>query len=57
MSATDSVMYSLERNWEMVQAAISGLDEKALMQVCSRLKACGGKITRLSKSVAISDDI
>ncbi|MFQ5934715.1 MAG: DinB family protein [Dehalococcoidia bacterium] len=30
MSATDSVMYSLERNWEMVEAATSGLDEDAL---------------------------
>ena len=26
MAATDSIMYSLERNWEMVKAAISDLD-------------------------------
>ena len=30
MSATDSVMYSLERNWEMVETASSGLDKEAL---------------------------
>ena len=26
MAATDSIMYSLERNWEMVEAAIADLD-------------------------------
>ena len=30
MSATDSVTYSLERNWEMVEAATNGLDDEAL---------------------------
>ena len=30
MAATDSIMYSLERNWEMVEAAIAGLDEEVL---------------------------
>ena len=30
MSATDSVTYTLERNWEMVEAATSGLDDEAL---------------------------
>ena len=32
MRATDSVMYSLDRNWEMVEDAIIGLDEKALVR-------------------------
>ena len=30
MAATDSIMYSLERNWEMVEAAISDLDDETL---------------------------
>ena len=30
MAATDSVMYSLERNWEMVEAAISDLDYETM---------------------------
>ena len=30
MAATDSIMYSLERNWEMVEAAISDLDYETL---------------------------
>ncbi len=30
MAATDSVMYSLERNWEMVEKAISDLDDEAM---------------------------
>ena len=30
MGAADSVMYSLERNWEMVEAATNGLDEATL---------------------------
>ena len=30
MAATDSVMYSLERNWEMVEAAISDLDDETM---------------------------
>ena len=30
MAATDSIMDSLERNWEMVEAAISGLDYETL---------------------------
>ena len=30
MSATDSVTYTLERNWEMVEAATGGLDDEAL---------------------------
>ena len=30
MAATDSVMYSLEWNWEMVEAAISDLDYETM---------------------------
>ena len=30
MAATDSVMYSLERNWEMVEKAISDLDYETM---------------------------
>ena len=30
MAATDSIIYSLERNWEMVEAAIVDLDEEVL---------------------------
>lgn len=30
MAATDPIMYSLERNWEMVEAAISDLDYETL---------------------------
>ena len=30
MAATDSVMYSLDRNWEMVEGAVAGLDEEML---------------------------
>ena len=30
MAATDSVMYSLERNWEMVEAAIAELDYETM---------------------------
>ncbi len=30
MAATDSIMYSLERNWEMVEAAISELDYETM---------------------------
>ena len=30
MAATDSIMYSLERNWEMVESAISDLDYDTL---------------------------
>ena len=30
MAATDSIMYSLERNWEMIEAAISDLDYETM---------------------------
>ena len=30
MAATDSIIYSLERNWEMVGSAISDLDDETL---------------------------
>ena len=30
MAATDSIMYSLERNWEMVESAISDLDYETM---------------------------
>lgn len=32
MAATDSVIYSLERNWEMVEAAIIDVDEEVLAE-------------------------
>ncbi len=33
MAATDSIMYSLERNWEMVEAAISDLDYETMARL------------------------
>ena len=33
MAATDSIMYSLERNWEMIEAAISDLDYETLARL------------------------
>ena len=33
MAATDSIMYSLERNWEMVESAISDLDYDTLARL------------------------
>ena len=33
MAATDSIMYSLERNWEMVKAAIADLDYETMARL------------------------
>ena len=33
MAATDSIMYSLERNWEMIEAAISELDYETMARL------------------------
>ena len=33
MAATDSIMYSLERNWEMVEAAIADLDYETMARL------------------------
>ena len=33
MAATDSILYPLERNWEMIEAAIAGLDYETLARL------------------------
>ena len=33
MAATDSIMYSLERNWEMIESAISELDYETMARL------------------------